>query len=212
MQVVTEAWLEKIGDGKWCDKIRNACLDLATEISEFAAQTNRYNFDRANIDGILQSTSSARHRYAKQFGTLEVHVRNVIGELTDVDEKLVDSTAQAEVDVKALFPKPSRGKAKAKSLTNEYTAPTAHGDQEADGAASTTPAAAPTRAGKTGNKAKEKKKGQDNADKGADRKGKKAKAKAAAARKRPTAKPNPKEAKGPVVTDDDSDDNPLADA
>ena len=140
MQVVVAAWIEKIGESKWYDKIRDACHDLHNEILKYAITMNNTDFNRDNIESILEETRTAREKYGKEMGTLKVHVKNAVGELLDGEAK--QDTAVEEVDVKALFPKTARGKPdkKQQNLKKEET-----GTPAADGEATTTPASTRTR-------------------------------------------------------------------
>ena len=141
MQVVAAAWIEKIGESKWCDKIRDACHDLHNEILKYAITMNNTDFNRDNIESILEETRTAREKYGKEMGTLKVHVKNAVGELLDGEAK--QDTAVEEVDVKALFPKTARGKPnKEQNLKKKE-----------DGEATTTPASTRTRTKSTGSNA-----------------------------------------------------------
>ena len=147
MQVVVAAWIEKIGESKWYDKIRDACQDLHNEILKYAITMNNTDFNRDNIESILEETRTAREKYGKEMGTLKVHVKNAVGELLDGEAK--QDSAVEEVDVKALFPKTARGKPnKKQNLKKEETETPA-----ADGEATTTPASTRTRTKSTGSNA-----------------------------------------------------------
>ena len=133
MQVVVAAWIEKIGEDKWYDKIRDACHGLHEQILKYAITMNNCDFNRNNIESILEETRTAREKYGIEMGTLKVHVSNVVGEL---DGEAKQDSAVEEVDVKALFPKTARGKPdkKQQHLKKEET-----GTPAADGEATTTP-------------------------------------------------------------------------
>ena len=133
MQVVVAAWIEKIGEDKWYDKIRDACHGLHEQILKYAITMNNCDFNRNNIESILEETRTAREKYGIEMTTLKVHVSNVVGEL---DGEAKQDSAVEEVDVKALFPKTARGKPdkKQQNLKKEET-----GTPAADGEATTTP-------------------------------------------------------------------------
>ena len=141
MQVVVAAWIEKIGESKWYDKIRDACHDLHNEILKYAITMNNTDFNRDNIESILEETRTAREKYGKEMGALKVHVKNAVGELLDGEAK--QDTAVEEVDVKALFPKTARGKPKKEQNLKK----------KEDGEATTTPASTRTRTKSTGSNA-----------------------------------------------------------
>ena len=147
MQVVVAAWIEKIGEDKWYDKIRDACHGLHEQILKYAITMNNCDFNRNNIESILEETRTAREKYGIEMGTLKVHVSNVVGEL---DGEAKQDSAVEEVDVKALFPKTARGKPdkKQQHLKKEET-----GTPAADGEATTTPASTRTRTKSTGSNA-----------------------------------------------------------
>ena len=140
MQVVVAAWIEKIGEDKWYDKIRDACHGLHEQILKYAITMNNCDFNRNNIESILEETRTAREKYGIEMTTLKVHVSNVVGEL---DGEAKQDSAVEEVDVKALFPKTARGKPnKEQNLKKKE-----------DGEATTTPASTRTRTKSTGSNA-----------------------------------------------------------